>query len=134
VSVRVRTSGLYKLVSALAAFLLWGGWAWYVNGADGEWHTLLTALAQGTSSFLITLVLVALVTRLYHAFEHPLARLWLPSLVTVALSVSMLFLVHLWVGTGQILYTILPPSTVAFLFCLFTTIKIQKSDSTGSTS
>ena len=117
---------VYKIGSALLAFLLWGGWAWYVNGADDDWHTLLTALAQGTSSFLITLVLVALVTRLYHVFEHPVARLWLPTLVTVALSVSMLILVHLWVETDKLFFTILPPSTVAFLFCMFTTFKLQK--------
>ncbi len=132
-SVHARTSGAYKLGSALAAFLMWGGWAWYVNGADSEWSTLVTALAQGTSSLLITLVLVAMVTRLYHLFEHPLARWWLPTLITITLSVTMLLLVHLWVGTRQIFYTILPPSTVAFLFCLFTTFKIQKADSAGST-
>lgn len=131
-SVRVRTSDAYKLGSALAAFLLWGGWAWYVNGADSEWNTLLAALAQGTSSFLITLVLVALVTRLYNAFEHPFARLWLPALVLVVLSSSLLLLVHLWVGTEELLYTILPPSTVAFMFSLFTTIKMHKTVQTGS--
>lgn len=132
VSALVRTSGAYKFGSALSAFILWGGWAWYINGANNEWHTFVTALAQGLSSFFITLALVAVVTRLYHIFEHPLARLWLPALVTVALSVSLLLLVHLWVGTGELLFTIFPPSTVAFLFCLFTTFKIHKTESTGS--
>lgn len=128
-SAEVRASGLYKLVSAAAAFVLWGGWAWYINGADGEWNTLLTAFAQGASSFLITLVIVALVTRLYHFFTHPLARVWLSAIVTVTLTASLLVLVHHLVGTGQLLYTILPPSSVAFLFCLFTSIKLYNSRS-----
>lgn len=126
-SAPVKTSLTYKLGSALSAFILWGSWAWYVNGADNEWHTLLSAIAQGSSSFLITLGLVALVTRLYNHFEHPLARVWLPALIVTAFSSSVLLVVHLGVGTQQIIQTILPPSTVAFLFCLFTTIKMQKT-------
>jgi hypothetical protein len=132
VSVYVRTSRLYKLGSALMALLLWGSWAWYVNGADSEWHTLLSAIAQGSSSFLITLGLVALVTRLYNHFEHPLARVWLPAVIVTTFSSSVLFVVHLGVGTQQIIQTILPPSTVAFLFCLFTSVKMQKNNTTGS--
>lgn len=128
----VRTSSVYKFGSALAAFLLWGGWAWYVNGANSEWSTFLTAMAQGVSSFFITLVLVAQVTHLYNSFRHPLARLLSPSLVVVMLSSSLLLLIHLWVGTQYLLYTIAPPSTVAFLFCLFTTIKLLGTESTGS--
>ncbi len=126
-SAPVTTSHIYKFGSALSAFVLWGSWAWYVNGADNEWHTLLSAIAQGSSSFLITLGLVALVTRLYNHFEHPLARVWLPALIVTAFSSSVLLVVHLGVGTQQIIQTILPPSTVAFLFCLFTTIKMQKT-------
>jgi hypothetical protein len=128
---RVSTSWVYKLGSALAAFSLWGGWAWYVNGADTEWATYLTAIAQGTSSFFITLVLVSLVTRLYNGLRHPLARLLLPSLLVAGLSSSMLVLVHLLVGTQHLLPTIVPPSTVAFLFCLFTTAKLFRTDNTG---
>jgi hypothetical protein len=132
VSLYVGASRRYKLGSALMAFLLWGSWAWYANGADNEWHTLLSAIAQGSSSFFITLGLVALVSRLYHHFEHPLARVWLPAVIVTIFSSSLLLVVHLGVGTQQILQTILPPSTVAFLFCLFTSVKMQKNNTTGS--
>jgi ABC-type Na+ efflux pump permease subunit len=122
----------YKLGSAFFAFLLWGSWAWYANGANGEWTTLLTAIAQGISSFIVTLVLVELVMRLYHLFKHPLARILLSALIVTMLSASLLLFIHLGVGTKQILQTIIPPSTVAFLFCLYTSIKVHKLNAKGS--
>jgi hypothetical protein len=132
--VEVRTGIVYKLVSAVAAFLTWGGWAWCVNAGDGEGSRLLTAFAQGVSSFVITLVIVALVTRLYHYFQHPMARLWMSAIVTVTLTATLLVVVHLLVGTEQLLFTILPPSAVAFLFCLLTTFKLHRFDLSRSSS
>ena len=54
-------------------------------------------------------------------------RLFLPTLITIMLTSSALIVVHTIAETPNILYTILPPITVAFIFCIFVTIKLIKN-------
>ncbi len=123
----IKTSRHYRYLSALIAFLLWGGWAFYINN-NATVHTgVISGLTQGTASFMITLFLVHSVTRLYHRFSHPIVKLLFPAIMTVSFTGSCLLFIHLVAKTPHIILTILPAITVAFSFCLFTTYKLHKN-------
>ncbi|MCP4450203.1 MAG: hypothetical protein GY809_01980, partial [Planctomycetes bacterium] len=53
---RVRTSRGYNLASAVLAFLMWGGWALWINSHNGTTTQLTSGMTQGAASFIITLV------------------------------------------------------------------------------
>jgi len=117
-----KTSFIYNLGSALFAFILWGGWAYFIN------NNMISALTQGTASFIITLFLVHAVTRLYHNLSTKVngnIQLLLPAIITVSFTGTCLFIVHLIAGTAHITKTIAPALLVAFLFCVYTAYKLQ---------
>ena len=122
----IKTTRYFNYVSAFMAFMLWGGWAYYVNVQDTDIAGIMSGLTQGTASFMITLFLVHSVTRLYHRFKHPVGKLLFPAIVTVCFTSMCLLLIHTLAGTPHILMTILPAITVAFSFCLFTSYKLHK--------
>lgn len=124
----VRTTSLYNLASAIAAFVMWGGWAFYVNSRHTDSSGIVSGLAQGTASFTITLLMVRAITFLYYTFKYPLFKLLLPALLTVSVTSTCLVLIHLAVGTLHIVSTIAPALSVAFAFCLLTTFKLNQID------
>jgi hypothetical protein len=127
---RVRTSHRYNLVSAILAFLLWGGWAFLVNGQYGLTTRLVSGVTQGVASFVITLIMVRAVIWLYHQMPRNVLRVLLPPTITVSCSGSCLAMVHYLVGTPRIVQTITPALTVAFAFCLYTALKVFRADKT----
>ncbi len=133
----IRTSRRFNLISAFLAFLLWGGWAWYVN-SDGvssnsnsvsigsQTSPLVSSLTQGIGSFVITLVMVRAVAWLYHRMPGvPLRVLW-PAVITVAFTGSCLAIAHCCVGTPNIVRTIAPALSVAFAFNVYTAVKLNR--------
>ncbi|MHC4995303.1 MAG: hypothetical protein ACYTGQ_09655 [Planctomycetota bacterium] len=133
-----RTSLRFNLISAALAFALWGGWAYYVNlSGDGieeagagasAW---VSALTQGTGSFLITLVMVRAVTWLYHRLAGAPLRLVWPAVLVVSVTGSCLATAHVLVGTVNIVKTISPALSVAFAFNVYTALKLKRTE-TGS--
>lgn len=121
-----KTSRVYNVLSAAAAFVMWGGWAYYINSGFGESTRIVSAIAQGSASFVITLFMVHAVTWLFHRMPNSVLKLILPAVLTVSFTGSCLATLHFFVGTPRILQTIAPALTVAFLFCLYTTIKLKK--------
>lgn len=125
------TGRLFTALSALAAFLLWGGWAYFVNAPETSLTAaatrLTSALTQGTASFLITLFMVRAVSALFNRLPANAFRLLLPAVITVSLTGSGLAIIHALIGTAKILYTIAPALSVAFLFCLLTAYKLSKT-------
>jgi hypothetical protein len=121
------TSRLFNYLSATFALLIWGGWAYYINYSFGQWARVIAAITQGLASFFITLFLVRIVTFLYFQLPDNNSQLVVPAIVAVSGTSSLLVLFHLISGTQEILFTILPTSIVAFLFCLYTCVKIKQS-------
>jgi len=125
-----RTSHLFNAVSAALAFALWGGWAYWINADHGAAKQIVSALAQGTASFVITLVMVRIVARLYQVLPAPL-KLPGPALITVGCTGSALVAIHAAVGTPEILKTVAAPLSVALGFCAYTTVKLQRMSSSN---
>lgn len=128
----LRTSRRFNLISAMMAFALWGGWAWYINSesdvTDRGASPIMSGVTQGTGSFLITLVMVRAVTWLYHHLPGHRLQIVLPALLTVSVTGTCLASAHAWVGTTNIVSTIAPALTVAFLFNIYTAARIRRAE------
>jgi len=125
---RTKTSPLFNLLSAVLAFLLWGGWAFIVNGKLSSTAGYTAALTQGTASAVITLFMVRMVTWLYIILPETFFRMILPGFLTVCFTGGCLIGIHYLAGTPEIFYTVSPALTVAFLFNVFTTFKLIRQD------
>lgn len=133
---RPKTSPQFQLVAASLAFLMWGGWAFGINGG-ADWlstHSsdplaipVRSGLTQGTCSFVITLAMVHLVTALYCTTPRSM-QLVLPSFITVVATGSCLATAHALVGTPKIARTIAPGLSIAFLFNVYTAVKLRRAD------
>lgn len=122
----VQKNYLYSGLSAIMAFLMWGGWAYYVNASIDTSKGISSGLTQGTASFTITLIMVHLVG--WFINRLPLHFIFAPvaALLTVGITGCGLVTVHLLAGTPDILATISPALAVGLLFCWFTAAKLQK--------
>ena len=87
-----KTSSQFQIAAASLAFLMWGGWAFWINGgadlltphSTAPLDTpVISGLTQGSCSFVITLVMVHLVTALYRVVPRS-TQLVVPGMVTVA--------------------------------------------------
>lgn len=125
-----RIHPLFSYISALAALLLWGGWAYVVNGSDNAHATGLTAaLVQGSASFVITLLMVRAVTWLHAHIAPGGLQAWLPAVITITCTGSVLVTAHSLAGTPHIFRTIAPALLVGLVFCLFTSHALRKAES-----
>ena len=123
--VKLATSGyFFTTVSALGAFILWGGWALYMNLEYGMFVAMQAGATQGMASSLLTLFMVRAVSWIYTLCGPSKIRLVLPAITTVFFTGSCIFLIHWLMGTPRIIATIVPAIGVAFLFCLFTTYQL----------
>ena len=114
----------FNFISASIAFVLWGSWAYYINNSGNS--GIISGIAQGLASFVITICMIHIVTWFFNYLPKTSVTLILPSVLTICITGSALFIVHFLVGTPRILHTIWLPLTIAFIFCLFVTIKLKK--------
>lgn len=123
-----RTSARYQLFSASSALVIWGSWAFYVNSAKDHTVGLISGLTQGVASFVITLLVVHTVTAIYNRLPVGIGRTTLPAVITASGIGVCLVLIHVAAGTPYILPTIAPSLGVAFIFCMFTTNRLQRME------
>jgi len=121
----IKTSKHYKYLSAFFAFLIWGGWAFYINHEEESYTGVISGVVQGSCSFIITLLIAYFVTFQFNKFTNGIARVVLPPIITVCITGSMLIAIHIIAGTPAILYTVSPALTVALLFSFYTVYKLH---------
>ena len=121
----INTSKQFTYISALLAFILWGGWAFYVNGESGNEARILSGITQGTFSFIITLLMTKVIAYQYNKFSRVIFKIFFPPIITVSITGTLLILIHVKVGTPAILKTVSPALTVALLFSFFTVYKLH---------
>ena len=122
----VRTSHSYNYTSASLSFILWGSWAYYLNRNTYS-AAEYSGIIQGMASFTFTLFMVHAVTFLYHQFNHPIPKLLMPAVITTAFTSTSSIIFHLLAGTPQITFIILPASSLAFVFCIYTSFILSKT-------
>ena len=117
----------YSLISAVIAFSLWGGWAYYLSydNSEGISSGLASGLTQGIASFTITLFMVKVVGWLFRRMPQSNLGVLLTAVSTVSVTGSCLYFAHFLTGTQNILLTIVLPLSVAFVFCLITAYRLK---------
>lgn len=121
----------FNLFSAVAAALVWGSWAYYIN--EGSiMRKLYSGVAQGISSFSFTLLFIIILTKIYYSFPKKPLFFFVPTILTVSLSGTILVIVHTLVHTPNILYTIAPSITISVIFAICVTLKLRMSDNKKS--
>ena len=121
-----KVSNLYKFSAATQGFILWSCWAFYINSSVSTSAGIKAGLVQGLFSFIFTLVVISVLTKLYHHFEQPWLKRILPTGLTVLMLLSILVTVHTMANTPEIIKTIAPSLIVATLFCSYTAYKLTK--------
>ena len=120
------TSNLYKYSAAAQGFALWASWAFYINSKVSLSAGITAGLVQGVFSFCSTLIVIALITKLYNHFNHLLLKLVLPTCLMVLMLSFILISAHTLANTPEIFKTVAPSLFIATLFCAFTTYKLKK--------
>jgi len=124
----IHVGSSFKLVSALLAFLIWGTWAYYVNQSSGVFVSLKSGLIQGAASGFMTLIMVRIVSKFYQILPKNLYWLALPPLLTVVMTGSCIVALHWLANTPDIVRTVVPPFSMALMFCAFTTYKLHSAN------
>ena len=122
-----QTSAFYKYSAATQGCLIWGVWAFYINSKTSLTAGIISGLAQGLFSFIATLLVVAFLTKLFNYFTRPMVKWCLPTLIMVIVLAGVSTLIHVLVGTPEIIKTIFPSLSMATLFCGFTTYKLVQA-------
>lgn len=115
-----------RLVAVVFAFLIWGGWALVANWHSDPTHALMAGLLQGTFSGILTLLMAMAVTTLFRRLPDNPLRMLLPALLIVSVSFTLLYLLHSWHQTPALWQTIIPPSSMAFAYCLFLSVRLHR--------
>ena len=116
----------FSYISSLLAFLIWSIWTYIIN-IEGD-NTFLSSIVQGIYSAIITLFMVYLIKFFYNILPKKKRYFVLPSVFTVIITTSFITLIHIFINTHNIIYTILPTIFVAFIFSLYTTQKLKKKE------
>lgn len=111
---------------AFLAFIFWGAWAYYANSQAGFSVAWVSALSQGVFSMVMTFIIGFVTVALFRCFTSPMAQLLMPSLLVLMMTSVCLSLLHVAIGTPEILLTISPALVVGYLFSFFKTIQIKK--------
>ena len=123
----IKNTQRYNFLSAFFALTLWGSWSFYVNSQQAGFKAgLISGIAQGICSFLITLFMTFLIEKQFNYYRANLTKFILPPVITVLFTGSCLVVVHLLIQTPDIIKTIAPALTVALIFAFFTNIKLYK--------
>ncbi len=123
----LQTSRTFQYISASLAFLLWGGWAYFINSGTTSTSGIVPAITQGSYSFIITLLMTHFITFQYNRIPAGVWRTFLPPVITISLTGTLLVFIHKLVGTPEILFTVTPALSIALLFSFYTVYKLHSS-------
>ncbi|MGH8054671.1 MAG: hypothetical protein ACREP4_12215 [Stenotrophomonas sp.] len=107
------------------AFVAMGGWATFANRAHPMPDPLIAGVVQGTLSALITLFLKRMIETLSARLPGS-AGWWLPPLVAVVSSLTLLTGIHWLAGTPEIVRTIVVPLSVTAIYATAYTIALRQ--------
>jgi uncharacterized membrane protein AbrB (regulator of aidB expression) len=104
------------MAAGVAAFTVYGGWAYSVNVQHGFSTGLSSGLVQGSYSFVLTLVTTLLMEYLLLTLSNFRRRLTLTILATCMVTFSIAYLIHWLAETPEILLTITPGFLIGIIY------------------
>ncbi|MCV6604748.1 MAG: hypothetical protein OIF34_05555 [Porticoccaceae bacterium] len=114
------------LISAVAAFLGYGGWTLYVNGDGDPMSAMSYALSYGSYSFVMTLITSGLLEGLFRGFGGQRKGSLIAGAITCLLLYAGAWGINYAAGTPNILITIVPGMTFSTLFVVSYLITLKK--------
>ncbi len=112
----------------VAAFAIYGGWAFYVNWPSGPLQASQSAVAQGTYSGVNTYIYARIIEACFDRITHPLTRWLVPALLPNLLFLSILSCVHWAVGTPEMLLTMLPSAVIGTAYTAIYTTQLHRKE------
>lgn len=119
-------------MSAVAALLAYGLWAYWINLDHGASVAMKAGLVQGAYSFSLTFFLSLLIEYLFQCWSHWRFGVPLVAMVVCGLLYSFSWGINVLAMTPEILWTILPGATMSTLFTISYLIALKLSqENTG---
>ena len=110
-----------SLVAALAGFVFYGAWAFWVNHAHGNMLALKAACVQGSYSFMLTLTMTLVLEGIFRFMSYFFSWRWLIDWTTISISCAIIFsgswIVNVMAGTPEIFKTVVLGYVVGGLYC-----------------
>ena len=98
-------------ISAVGAFVIYGGWGYFVNSMHTHEVAMMVAYVQGSYSFAVTLVMTILIEAIYRLCKNLVNNLFLVNWFTILFCCSIVFSGSWWVnamaGTPEIFETVI---------------------------
>jgi len=117
---------LRGLLAATAGFIVYGGWAFFINYDHGLTAALIAGATQGSYSFTLTLSLSFLMEWLFQLSDQPRLRFSLTFITPCLLIYCTSWGVNVLTSTPEIFLTILPGATISTLYTLTYTLTLFK--------
>ena len=115
-----------SFLSGLAGFFAYGGWAVFANYEHGMEVAMRAGLAQGTFSLVITFVMTIFTEWVYIRVGDVPGKLYtITGMISLTLFASA-YSIHLFIGTPEILMTILPGFVIGTLYTFAYVMGLQK--------
>jgi hypothetical protein len=109
-------------------FMVYGGWAYYVNLSYGDDVALRAGLVQGSYSLALTMGSSYLIEQLLvvYATAEPRSSLLLATATSSALAFVVAYSIHWLIGTPMIFTTILPGFLIGSVYAFIYGLSVQK--------
>ena len=121
-----------SIVSGVAGFVVYGGWAFYANYDHGVDAAMKAAFTQGCYSFTVTLVMTLLMEALFRLLANPTLRFCVTFFGTCAVLYSTSWGVNVLAGTPEIFMTILPGVIIGTAYTLGYTLSLLRMQAAKS--
>lgn len=120
--------GIFRsVISAIAAFLFYGSWAYYANSMHAQPIVFKAAITQGTYAFVSTLILSLFIEFLFKIKKN--ISFFLVFCVTCMFLYSTSYGINFLLGTPEIFVTILPGMVIGTVYAFFYIFGLSKSRS-----
>jgi len=100
-----------SLLSAFGAFIVYGGWGYYVNSDHALQVSFKAGFVQGSYSFLLTLMMTVLIEAIYSLISRYVKTKKLSKVMTILITCLLIFSTSWWVnvlaGTPEIFNTVI---------------------------
>lgn len=121
-----RSKTLRGLLAGTAGFVIYGGWAFFINFDHGLPAALKAGATQGSYSFTLTLIMSFIMEWLFQLSDQPKVKFSLTFFITCLLIYSTSWSINALAGTPEIFLTILPGATFSTIYTLSYTLTLFK--------
>ena len=116
-----------SLLSGVAGFAAYGGWAYFANMEHGVAVAMRAGLVQGTYSLVLTFFMTLFTEFAFvKIYGLPFAKVLTTAAIAIVLS-STAYFIHLFVGTPEIIMTILPGALIGTTYTFMYIVGLERS-------